>query len=165
MERVATLRRQTIMAFLTFTAFLVPLVMNAQIYSRSKDLVIERPVALPEQARIPGSSFSLYSNSEGSTYLYVEQKEGTRLTAFDVSDPSKIVVISSTNLTVPAVFDFIRPLGERAELIRFRDGKGVAVLDLHNLKAPSLHMITGLSKSVPYRVARRANPVFFYRSG
>jgi hypothetical protein len=57
---------------------------------------VVQPKDLPEQAQMPGNSFFLYSDSAGSTYLYVEQQQGARLTAFDVTDPSKIKVVVST---------------------------------------------------------------------
>jgi hypothetical protein len=50
-------------------------------------------------------------------------------------------------LTSPGPFDFVRPLGGRAELIRYRDGKGVAVVDLHSAKKPTVKVIPGLSES------------------
>jgi len=43
-------------------------------------------------------------------------------------------------------FDFVRPLDGHGELVRFRDNRGVALLDLHKVKAPSLRMISGLSE-------------------
>jgi hypothetical protein len=49
--------------------------------------------------RIPGNSFFLYSDNSGSTYLYVEQQQGARRTAFDVTDPSKIKVVTSSLMT------------------------------------------------------------------
>jgi hypothetical protein len=50
-------------------------------------------------------------------------------------------------LALPGTFDFVRPMGGRAELIRFRDGKGVAVLDLHTAKKPTVKIVSGLSES------------------
>jgi hypothetical protein len=96
---------------------------------------------------MPGNSFFLYSDGAGSTYLYVEQQQGARLTAFDVTDPSKIKIVVSTPITTPGAFDFVRPLGGHGELVRFRDNKSVAVLDLHRVKAPTLHMIDALSEA------------------
>ena len=40
----------------------------------------------------------------------------------------------------------VRPLDGRGELVRFRENKSVAVLDLHNVKVPTLRMIQGLSE-------------------
>jgi hypothetical protein len=120
---------------------------HAEVRSKSNEIIVLQPTDLPEQAQTPGNSFFLYTDNDGSTYLYVEQQQGARLTTFDVTDPSKIKFVSSTTLTSPGVFDFVRPVGGRAELIRFRDGKGVAVLDLHTAKKPTVKIISGLSES------------------
>jgi hypothetical protein len=116
----------------------------AEVHSKSSELIVVQPADLPEQAQIPGNSFFLYTDNSGSTYLYVEQQQGARLTAFDVTDPSKIKVVVSTPLTGPGAFDFVRPLGRHGELVRFRESKGVAVLDLHKVNEPTLHAINGL---------------------
>jgi hypothetical protein len=121
--------------------------LHAEIRSKSNDIVVLQTRDLPEQAQTPGNSFFLYSDSDGSTYLYIEQEQGARLTTFNVTDPSKIKFVSSITLTSPTPFDFVRPVGGRAELIRFRDGKGVAVLDLHTAKKPTVKIISGLSES------------------
>jgi hypothetical protein len=120
---------------------------RAEVHSKKNELIVLQPKDLPEQAQMLGNSFFLYSDSAGSTYLYVEQQEGVRLTAFDVTDPSKIKVVVSTLITTPGAFDFVRPLGGHGELVRFRDNKSVAVLDLHKVKAPTLHMIDALSET------------------
>jgi hypothetical protein len=95
---------------------------------------------------MPGTSFFLYSDDAGSTYLYVEQQQGAQLTVFDVTDPSKIKVAASIAMTGPGAFDFVRPIDGQGELVRFRDNKSVAVLDLHKVKAPTLHMINALAE-------------------
>ena len=110
---------------------------HAEVRSKSNDIIVLQPTDLPEQAQTPGNSF----------YLYIEQQQGARLTTFNVTDPSKIKFVSSTVLTSPGAFDFVRPVGGRAELIRFRDGKGVAVLDLHTATKPTVKIISGLSES------------------
>ena len=120
---------------------------HAEVRSKSNDIIVLQPTDLPEQAHTPGNSFFLYSDNDGSTYLYIEQQQGARLTTFNVTDPSKIKFVSSTMLTLPGAFDFVRPVGGRAELIRFRDGKGVAVLDLHAAKKPMVKVISGVSES------------------
>jgi hypothetical protein len=117
----------------------------AEVHSKSNELIVVQPKDLPEQAQMTGNSFFLYSDNVGSTYLYVEQQQGARLTAFDVTDPSHIKVVASTPITGPGAFDFVRPLGGHGELVRFRDNKSVAVLDLHKVKAPTLHTINALA--------------------
>jgi len=120
---------------------------HAEVRSKSNDIIVLQPTDLPEHAQTPGNSFFLYTHNDGSTYLYIEQQQGARLTTFNVTDPSKIKFVSSTMLTSPALFDFVRPVGGRAELIRFRDGRGVAVLDLHTAIKPTVKIISGLSES------------------
>ncbi|WP_124846800.1 hypothetical protein [Acidipila sp. EB88] len=130
---------------LTAIACCIPaLPLRAELHSQSKELIVMEPHDLPEQAQTPGNSFFLHADSAGNTYLYVEQQQGARLTVFDVTDSARIRVVTSTPLNVPGAFDFVRPLDGDAELIRFRDEKGVAVLDLHKAKLPSLHMVPAL---------------------
>jgi hypothetical protein len=49
---------------------------EAEIHSRSKDLVVMEARDLPEQAQARGNSLFLHSDNAGSTYLYVEQQQG-----------------------------------------------------------------------------------------
>ena len=119
---------------------------QAEIHSKSNELIVVQPKDLPEVAQTPGNSFFLFSDNSGSTFLYVEQQQGARLSVFDVTDPSKVKLVSSTTLSGPGTFDFVRPLDGHAELIRYRDNKSVAVLDLHKVKSPTVHMINALSE-------------------
>jgi hypothetical protein len=115
---------------------------QAEIHSRSKQLVIMEAPDLPEQAQTPGNSLFLHSNSAGSTYLYIEQQRGARLSVFDVTDPAHIKLVVSTPLAAQGAFDFVRPIGDHAELVRFRDSQKEAVLDLRKAKSPVLRMIS-----------------------
>jgi len=121
--------------------------LNAEIRSKSNEIIVVTSHDLPEQAQEGGNSFFLFSDNDGSTYLYVEQQEGARLTTFDVTDPSKIRSISSIKVESPAIFDFVRPLGSRAELIRYRNNQGVAILDLHSAKKPVIKVVAGMTES------------------
>jgi hypothetical protein len=135
------------LAAITVTAsLLLTLQAHAEVRSKTNELIVVEPKDLPEQAQIPGNSFFLYSDNSGSTYLYVEQQQGARLTTFNVTDPSRIKVVVSTPITTPGAFDFVRPLGGHGELVRFRDDKSMAVLDLHKVNEPTLHAINGLSE-------------------
>lgn len=117
---------------------------HAQLRSSSGEIVIMQPRNLPEEAQLGGNSFFLHSDEAGNTYLYVEQQQGTRLSVFDVTDPSHVKTVSSTALTVSGPFDFVRPLDGRAELIRFRDGQTVGVLDLRAAKKPAIHLVSAM---------------------
>jgi hypothetical protein len=138
------LSRRLALGILGFSVVLAPIAANAELRSKSKEIVVMEPIDLPEQAQHPGNSLFLHADDAGSTYLYVEQEQGARLSIFDVTDPARIRAITSTQLNVPGAFDFIRPLDGRAELIRFRDGKSAAVLDLHNARKPTLRMVDTL---------------------
>lgn len=131
-------------ALLVLSTLALPLMSRAQLHSKSGELVVMEPRNLPEAAQLGGNSFFLHADNAGSTYLYVEQEQGARLTVFDVTDPGRITMISSTSLKVDGPFDFVRALNGRAELIRFRDGKGVAVLDLARASRPSFHRVSAL---------------------
>jgi hypothetical protein len=115
---------------------------QAEIHSKSKELVVMEARDLPEQAQARGNSLLLHSDNAGHTYLYVEQEQGTRLSVFDVTDPSRIKLTVSTTLPAEGAFDFIRPLGENAELVYFRDGQKAGVLDLHKTKQPVLRALS-----------------------
>jgi hypothetical protein len=134
-----------VLSILGLTMMLAPVAADAAIHSHSQEIVVMEPSDLPDQAQLPGNSFFLHPDDAGSTYLYIEQQQGARLSVFDVTDPARIRAISSTPLNVPGAFDFVRPLDGRAELIRFRDGKGVAVLDLHKADKPTFHMVGTLA--------------------
>jgi hypothetical protein len=124
---------------------LMAMPIHAEVRSKSHDLIVMEPHDLPEQAQTPGNSFFLYQDDNFNTYLYVEQQQGAKLSVFDVTDPAKIKFISSTTLTVPGAFDFVRPLDGHAEMIRFRDNKGVAVLNLQKAKNPTFKVVNGLN--------------------
>lgn len=139
-----TLIRQFATAALTLAATVLPVAGHAQLRSKSGEIVVMEPQNLPEAAQIGGNSFFLHSTDSGSFYLYVEQQSGARLAVFDVTNPAHVKTVSVTPLQVSGPFDFVRPLDGSAELIRFRDGKGVAVLDMHKASHPTLHIVSAL---------------------
>jgi hypothetical protein len=134
--------KSTLALGLVIAAAVLTTTAEAEIHSRSKELVIMEARDLPEQAQTPGNSLFLHSDSEGSTYLYVEQKQGARLSVFDVTDPSRIKLVVSTPLATEGAFDFVRPLGDYAELVHFRDSQKEAVLDLRTAKKPVFRVIS-----------------------
>jgi hypothetical protein len=121
----------------------------AEIHSKSNRLVVMQARDLPEQAQAPGNSLFLHSDNAGSTYLYVEQQQGTRLSVFDVTDPARIKLVVSTPLATEGAFDFVRPLGDHAELVYFRNSQREAVLDLRKAKRPVLRMVPAVTDLGP----------------
>ena len=126
---------------LAIAAAALPSTANAEIHSRSKDLVVMEAHDLPEQAQVAGNSLFLHSDNAGSTYLYVEQQQGGRLSVFDVTNPARIKLVVSKALAEDGAFDFVRPLGNNAELVYFRNGQREAVLDLRKAARPVFRVI------------------------
>jgi hypothetical protein len=137
MIRIARLTL-AIAAVLTMTGY-------AAARNRPSKIIVVRPTELPELARVSGQAMVLHETGYGSTLLYVEQNDGARLVIFDVTDPANVRQESAARLDAPGSFDFVASLGDHAELIRFRDGQGEAVLDLHNLKLPTIKKVPGLT--------------------
>ena len=116
------------------------------VYARpANNLILVPPAQLPPLARQPGEALFLHQTLDGSTLLYVEYDQGARLGILDVTDPSRIKERGSVALEGVGPFDFVSSLGERAALVRFRQGHAEAVLDLHNDKLPTLRKIQGLT--------------------
>jgi hypothetical protein len=110
----------------------------------SNKIILVRPTNLPEAARQTGEAMLLDQSRNGRTLLYIEQDQGARLAIFDVTDPGNIKAVASVQLEAPGSFDFVLPLRDRAELVRFRHGQGEAVLDLHKVRYPTIKTIQGL---------------------
>jgi hypothetical protein len=142
-KNMNTITKSTLaLSLVVATSILTTPSAEAEIHSRSKQLVVMEAHDLPEQAQTPGNSLFLHSDSAGSTYLYIEQQRGARLSVFDVTDPARIKLVVSTPLAAEGAFDFVRPLGDHAELVYFRDTQKEAVLDLRKTKRPVLRMIS-----------------------
>src|SRR5271163_31576 len=124
----------------------------------SNNIVLVPPTDLPALARQSGEAMLLNETIGGRTLLYVEQNEGSRMAIFDVTDPGHIRGEGSVPLDAPGPFDFISPVGNQAELVRFRQGDGNGVLDLHKERAPSLKAAPGLTLKGP--VTRLGNDGF-----
>jgi len=115
-------------------------------YSRSSNnLIVVPPADLPELARQTGEAMFLHETFDGRTHLYIEQNHGAQLAIFDVTDPGHVKIEGSAQIDAPGPFDFVSSLGDRAEVIQFRQGQGSAVLDLHKVNVPTLTKVQGLT--------------------
>jgi hypothetical protein len=111
----------------------------------SNNLIVVPPAQLPELARQSGEAMLLHETIDGTTLLYIEQNQGGRLAILDVTDPAHIKGEGSVQLDVPGPFDFVAALGNRSELIRFRQNQENTVLNLRKVKAPTLERVQGLT--------------------
>lgn len=124
---------------------LAGLVTACAVYANpSNNIVLVSPTDLPVLARQSGEAMLLNDTLDGRTLLYVEQNEGTRLAILDVTDPGHIKGAGSVQLDASGPFDFISPVGNQEELVRFRQSDEEAVLDLRK-KTPSLKAVQGLT--------------------
>jgi hypothetical protein len=115
-------------------------------YSRtSNNLILVPPTDLPELARQTGEAMLLHDTMDGRTLLYIEQNHGTQLAILDVTDPGHVKGNGSAQIDAPGPFDFVSGLGDRAEVVQFRQGQGSAVLDLHKVNVPTLTKVQGLT--------------------
>ena len=109
-------------------------------HANSADTVVVVPPAdLPESARQGGEAMFLHETIDGKTLLYIEQNQGARLAVLDVTDPLHVKGKGSVQLDASGPFDFMFPLGDRAEVVRYRSGQEEAVLDLR--KVPMLNKV------------------------
>jgi len=129
------------------------------VYAKSSNsIVLVPPTDLPELARQGGDAMLLHKTPDGRTLLYIEQNQGSRLATFDVTDPAHIKGEGSVQLESSGPFDFVSPVGKRAELVRFRQGQEEAVLDLRKDRAPNLKVVHGLTLQGP--ITRLGNDGF-----
>ena len=165
-----------IVVALGIAALMAPVSAGAELHSRSKDIIVMEAHDLPELAQLPGDSLFLHSDNQGSTYLYIEQQQGTRLSVLDVTDPAHIRIALTTRLQTRGAFDFAGALNGRTELIRYREGDHAAILDLHDAKHPRIKEADSfedtdtaqtlgtdgiLATKASYREARLAAPADF----
>jgi hypothetical protein len=127
---------------LAITALIAILASSVTYANPSNRTVLVPPADLPTLAQQSGEAMLLHGTWDGRTLLYVEQRQGAQLAIFDVTDPAHVKGEGSAQINAVGPFDFVAALGERAELVRFRQGQGDAVLDLH--KVPTLKKAPGL---------------------
>ena len=111
---------------------------GAATIAHSKTIVVESPAQLPVLAENAGEAMYLYDTGDGRTLLYIEGQGGHELSALDVTDPARIKALTKTQLATKTAFDFVQDVGGRGELIRYRDGSGVALLSFKKCTHPVL---------------------------
>jgi len=121
------------------------------------ELIVVPADKLPRQAHQQGQGMVLRLVNPTTLYLYVEQENGLQIAIFDVSYPQKIKFKGLAKLDAPASFDFVQPAGQSLEMIRYRDGRGIAVLDLSKPRSPVLKAV-GAAAAGYYIVPVGDNP-------
>lgn len=112
-------------------------------------IVVVPPTDLPTLARQTGDAMLLHETIDGRIMLYIEQNQGARLATFDVTDSLHIKGEGSVHLNASGPFDSVSPVGNQAELVRFRQSPEDALLDLPRVGAPKLMAAQGLTLPFP----------------
>lgn len=128
--------RSTFKTVLMTAAFVVSVFAQAE--THSKTIVVETPADLPALAQADSAAMYLHNTNDGRTFLYVENRDGSKLSILDVTDPDSIKKVAQTSIAVPSSFDFVRTLSDSSELIHYRDGSGFAILNLKKYNRPAL---------------------------
>ena len=89
----------------------------------TNNIVVVHPSELPELSRQAGDALFLHETIDGKTLLYIEQNLGGRLVVLDVTDPAHVTGEGSVKLDARGPFDFVSELGERKELVHFRQSQ------------------------------------------
>jgi hypothetical protein len=149
-------REQLSMSILGFTGRSAGLLLGVVLVAQShlceaktiaEGLVIVPENKLPQQARQLGLAMDLHLVNPATLYLYIEQDNGRQVAIFDVSDPGRIKFKKLSEINAPAAFDFVQPAGQSLEMIRYRDGRGTAIIDLSKPKEPALKAIGAATNS------------------
>jgi hypothetical protein len=124
------------------------------------ELIVVSPKKLPAETRQPGIAMTLHLVGPQTLYLYIEEQNGQKLAVYDVSDPGRIRLKKTAQMVVSGTYDFVQSAGPSLELIRYRDGGGVAMLDLSKPKEPimsAIGSIAGRSYIVPRELVNGSN--------
>jgi hypothetical protein len=135
--------QQAIKSILLATAVTFGTIYAQASTSPKTDFIVQALSTNPKFVGNTSEDLLLHDGDDGSTYLYVEQQQGSKLTIFDVTSPDHMKLVKSVPTETRGSYDFVTPLGGSAELISFRDGSGTAVLDLRNAKTPRVTLIEG----------------------
>jgi hypothetical protein len=140
--------KQTIKSILLATAVTFSTICAQASTLTKTNFIVQALSTNPEFARNTSEDLLLHDGGDGSTYLYVEQQQGSVLTIFDLTNPDQMKIVKSVPTEGRGSYDFVTPIGGSAEFISFRDGSGTAVLDLRKATTPRMTRIEG-SASLP----------------
>lgn len=111
---------------------------QASTHRAKTDIVVVPLATTSELAQQPSEDILLRVDGAGTPYLYVEQQQGARLVVLNVDDLAHMKVAASIATGVSRPYDFVQPISDTLEQIRFRDGSGSALLNLQKAKSPQI---------------------------
>jgi hypothetical protein len=126
----------------------------------SKTVIVESPTVFPELAMQNAEALYLHARGDGRALLIVEGPGGKNLSILDVSNPAHIRGISQASISGMAPFDFLESLNDRALLIRYRDGSGLALLDVSKRNRPLIKQLVSNTGAGPVQLVNdRGEPL------
>ena len=117
--------------------FGVPLA-QASTHRAKTDIVVAPLATTSELVQQPSEDILLRVDGAGTPYLYLEQQQGARLVILNIDDLAHVKVVASIATGVSRPYDFVQPISDTLEQIRFRDGSGSALLNLQKAKSPQI---------------------------
>jgi len=87
---------------------------QAEIRSRSGNIVVGFPSDSPAQAQQRSTAMYLHSTGDGRTLLYLEQNAGKQLAILDVSNAAAPRAVAQVMLPAPSAYDFVQDVGDSA---------------------------------------------------
>jgi hypothetical protein len=106
---------------------------------------VESPSSMPPLAQQGGTDLYLYSSAAGDDYLIVEADTGRSVSVLDVTDPAHILAMGTAAIDGKGAFDFVKSVGRRDILIRYRGDGNYAILDVTHPGKPLIVDVAALS--------------------
>ncbi len=104
----------------------------------SQNIVVNSPSQFPALAQIGAEALYLHELGNGRTVLYVEDHGGRSLSILDVTNLAAIKVVHHAEIAAKGPFDFVPDLTNDDVLIHYREGLGIAMIDLKHWMRPSV---------------------------
>src|SRR5579859_532805 len=124
---------------------------RAAVRTQSRTLRVETPANNPALALENAQALYLYMTDDGRTLLYVEKQDGGGLAVLDVTTPANIRRIADATFAPASPFDFVQAVGDKAALIRYRDGSGYALLSLAHDRHPVVKTNAAIAQAVGFQ--------------
>lgn len=118
----------------------------------SKSVVVDRPEVLPELAQRSSEAMFLHNTGGGQAFLYLEQDQGKTLAILDLTNSASIREVGRPSVGASSPYDFVRPVGDSAALIRYRDHSRFAIINFRKYKQPVLTATPELPGSATTRL-------------
>ena len=102
------------------------------------NIAVESPAHAAGLALPGAEAIYLHDTGDGRTLLYIEAQGGGSLSIVDVTDPASVRMLALVPIAARGSFDFMGPADYYSVIIRYRNGAGMALLNLKKDTRPAL---------------------------